>query len=82
MRKLCVPNELIGVECLVAVSPFAEHVEVCRQVGAPWEGDSGVASIGEVPCGEIARSLQLVFGMCICGIAVDREVEPTVAETK
>ena len=54
LRELCVPDELIGIECLVAVSPLAEHMEVGRQVGAPWEGNSCVASVREIPCGEIS----------------------------
>ena len=54
MRELRIPYKLIGVECLVAVSPLAEHMEVGRQVGAPWEGNSCIASVREIPCGEIS----------------------------
>ena len=82
LRKLCVPNELIGVECLVTVSPLAEHVEVGGEVGAPREGNPSISAIREVPCGEVARCLQFVLSMGVSGIAVEGEVEPTVAETK
>ena len=82
LRKLCVPDELIGIECLVAISPLAEHVEVSGEVGAPWEGNPCISAIREVPCREVARCLQFVLSMGISGIAVEGEVEPTVAETE
>ena len=82
LRKLCVPDELIGVECLVTVSPLAEHVEVGGEVGAPREGNPGISAIREIPCGEVARSLQFVLSMGVSGIAVEGEVEPTVAEAE
>ena len=82
LRKLCVPDELIGIECLVAISPLAEHVEVGGEVGAPREGNPCISAIREVPCGEVARCLQFVLRMGIGGIAIEGEVEPTVAETK
>ena len=55
---------------------------VGREVGAPREGDAGVGTIREVPRGEVVRGLQTVFGMCIGGTAVEREIEPAVAETQ
>ena len=82
LRKLCVPDELIGIERLVAISPLAEHVEVGGEVGAPREGNPCISAIREVPCREVARCLQFVLSMGIGGIAVEGEVEPTVAKTE
>lgn len=71
MRQLCIPNQLVGIKCLVAVSSFAEHVYIRRQVGTPREGNFCITSIREIPGREIVGSLQPVFGLSIGRIAIE-----------
>ena len=82
VRELCVPDNLVGVERLVAIASFAVNVDVGGKVAAPGEGNPGVAAVGEVPCGEVVRRLQLVLRMSVGGVGVEREVQPLVAEAE
>ena len=82
VRELCVPNEFIRIERLVAIATFAEHVDVGRQSTAPWERDARVATIGEIPCGQVARYLQTIFRVRISSICIQRQIEPFVSEAE
>ena len=82
MRELGIPNQLIGVECLVAIAALAIHVDVCGEVAAPRDGDLCVPAIIEIPRGEVAGCLQAVLGTGVSGTAIERETEPFVAETQ
>ena len=79
MRQLGVPDDLVGVQRLVAITALAVDVKVGRKVALPREGDAGAAAVVEVPGGKIARSLQPVLGTCVGGPSVQREVEPAIA---
>ncbi len=82
LTQLCVPYQLVGVQCLVAVSALTETVEVGAQVHSPRECDAGVAAIAEVPRGEVARGLQAVLCVSVGQPSVQRDVEPLVAEAE
>ena len=61
VRELRVPYQLVGIERGVAVAPLAEHMEIGGEIGAPRERDARVASIREVPGGEVVGGLEPVF---------------------
>ena len=79
---MSVPEQFVGVERRITVTSLAVHVDVGREVGTPWEGNSGVGTILVIPRGEIVGGLQTVVRVCIGGVVVGRDVEPTVPETE
>ena len=82
VAQLCIPNEFVGIQRLVAVASFAEHMGIGREIATPRECDSGIAAIGEIPGCQVVGSLKTVLSMCIGSSSVKREIEPLVAETE
>lgn len=57
LRDLSVPYQFVSIECLVAVSSFGVHMDICIDVCSPWEFNAGIKSIGMVPRSEVACGL-------------------------
>ena len=88
LRYLGIPYQLIGVERSIAVSALAIAMEVGREDGPRWsipwaagkliQVDACIATIVEVPSGEVTASLQSVLRSCVCDTCIQREVPPAV----
>ena len=79
MRKLGIPDKLIGIERSITIASLTEHVEVGREIASPREGDSGITTILEIPCRQVVGGLKAVLGAGIGSSSVEREVKPAVA---
>ena len=71
MRQLGIPQQFVGVQTLVVIASLAEHVAVGRKVGTPGERNLGVATIRDVPRGEIVSSLQAVVSTGVGGASIE-----------
>ena len=88
IAQLGIPYQLIGVERSIAVSALAIAMEVGRKDGPrrsiPWAAgkliqvDACIATIVEVPSGEVTAGLQSVLRACVCDTRIQREVPPAV----
>ena len=79
-RQLAVPDELVGVHRRVVVAPTAVLAQVAAQLEAHGQAQQELSAVAELPGVEVGIGLQLVAGVLIVDVAVERHLEPVVAE--
>ena len=77
-----VPQQFIGIHCLISIAALAIHVEIRCQFHTPGQADICVTTILEIPCSQIIRGLQTVLSAGIRRTTVEREAEHPDAITK
>ena len=80
--QLRIPDQFVGVECLIAVASSALVMDIRGEAHAPGCIEVQRGTVGELPGIEISRCLQQIARVAIVHRSVSRYFKPILTHTQ